>query len=93
MLPTVASLPAIWVFTGLWGSFFWYEINKDNPRNPEWVSWPVIAAPFLFLAVAGAAIYFARGARVFTALYVAVNLYFMLTMWLLATMAISGDWI
>jgi hypothetical protein len=86
-------LPAIWIFVGLWGAWFWYEWEFGKPPNPGWVFYAHKAAPFVMILVAAYLIWRLRGARLFVATFAVANFYFLLVMWFLAGMAISGDWL
>ena len=86
-------LPVIWIFVGLWGAWFWRAWEKNPPANPDWVFYPVKAAPVLMVMLTLFLIWRLRGARMFVATFAAVNFYFLLAMWFLAGMAITGDWL
>lgn len=93
LLPVIVALPAIWIFVGLWAGMFWYDWAHPGPRNPAWVVFPVIIAPWLSILIAGFFLIRIAGVRLFTACYAVVNLYFTLAICLLAGMAISGSWL
>jgi hypothetical protein len=57
------------------------------------VFYPHNAAPIVMVLVAAYLVWRLRGARLFTATFAAVNMYFMLAMHVLAGMAITGDWL
>jgi hypothetical protein len=90
----LAIMPMMWIFVGLWGSYFW----KD-PRalpivpNPEWVTYVIGASLLIFLVCGLGAITCFRGARWFVTIYFAINLYFMLAMSFLSTQAVTGEWL
>jgi len=86
-------LPAIWTFVGLWGAWFWRAWEKGAPPNPGWVTYPLKATPVIMLALTIFLVWRLRRAEVFTATFAVVNFYFLFMMWLLASMAISGDWL
>lgn len=87
-------LPAIWMFVGVWGGYFWLDWQrKPFIRNPAWVNWPVDCGFWLFLLIAMILIGYLRNGRTFATLFALVNLYFMLGMSLLAGMALSGTWL
>ena len=94
LLLMVLCLPAIWLAIGFWGGFFWLDM-RDGPivRNPDWVEYPLVAAPFLFLLAVAVFTWRLRGARVFTLIYSFVNLYFVVAMSFLSGMAVTGSWL
>ncbi len=90
----LAALPAMWIFIGLWGSYFWLDLGKHPvTRNPAWVDWPIEFGLWVFLALAATLVFYLKNGRTFTVLFTALNLYFVLGMTLLATMAVSGKWL
>ena len=89
----LALLPITWVFVGIWGGYFWIDWHQGSPRNPAWVAWPVNYGFWVFLLVSAVLILALRNGRAFAALFTLVNLYFMLAMSLLASMAITGVWL
>ena len=86
--------PALWIFVGLWGSYFWIDLQKKPfVPNPGWVH-PVIAVNLAAFLLSGIGlIIYLRGARVFATIYLIINLFFVLAMSLLASMAITGTWL
>lgn len=86
-------LPLVWIFVGLWGAYFWLDWQNAQARYPAWLVWPADGA--LPAAVFLSVVLFAsmKGARVFTAAFAALNLYFTLSMSLLARMAVTGHWL
>ncbi len=91
-LPCLMILPALWIFLGVWGAYFAYQWGVDQPKNPDWVSWPIAITIFVFAIAWVFLLIFLKGARVVTLLFGIWNLYFMLVMTLLAAMSISGNW-
>lgn len=90
----LSVLPVFWIFVGLWGGFFWVDANPNRYHpNPWWVVWPVQYGLLVFIAVAATLIIYMRQGRTFAALFVAINLYLMLGMTLMAGMAVSGTWL
>lgn len=90
----LSVLPALWIFVGLWGGFFWVDVNPSRYHpNPWWVVWPVQYGLLVFMAVAAILIIYIRQGRTFVALFVAINLYLMLGMTFMAGMAVTGDWL
>jgi hypothetical protein len=86
-------VPAIWIFVGLWGGWFWYDWQNHATRNPSWVSYPVDGALPVLLILNFHLIRRLNGARVFVAAFMLVNIYFTLSMSFLAGMAITGEWL
>ena len=87
-------LPAIWVFAGLWGGFFWVDWQHKPPApNPGWTRIPIDVAPWLSLVVSGIFISRAKGARWFATAYAAINVYFTLFMSFMSIMAVTGTWL
>lgn len=90
----LAVLPAIWIFTGLWGGAFWADwTNMPFVPNPAWVKYVLTVSVAAFLICGMGTILLFREARVFAAIYVVINLYFMAMMYFLATMAVTGVWL
>jgi hypothetical protein len=89
----LAALPAVWIFMGLWGSWFWRAWETGAPPNPQWTIWLILAGPIVALALSIWLIWWLRGARLFVLVFSVVNLYFVFAMYLLAAMAITGDWL
>jgi hypothetical protein len=90
----LAALPGMWIFIGLWGSYFWLDLGKHPvTRNPAWVSWPIDFGLWAFIAIAAALVFYLKNGRTFAVLFTALNLYFVLGMSFLAAMAVSGDWL
>jgi hypothetical protein len=88
-LSLLALLPAIWIFVGLWGGYFW----RHSEPNPEWVLYPLRVGIWVFSALAIGLIVCLREARWFVLLFILLNFYFMLAMTMLASMAVTGDWL
>jgi hypothetical protein len=87
-------LPAVWIFMGLWGDYFWMRWEHTPViRNPRWVLIVVDAGIWIYLAIAAALILYLREARLFVVTFALLNFYFVLTMTLLASMAVTGDWL
>jgi hypothetical protein len=88
------ALPAMWIFIGLWGGYFWIDwAKKPFVPNPAWVLLPVRWGIWVFLLLGIAAVAYLQGGRWFAAIFFVINLYFMLSMLLLSGMAITGDWL
>ena len=86
--------PALWIFIGLWGSFFWIDVQKKPfVPNPEWVHQVIVVNLLAFLLSGIGLIIYLRGARVFATIYLIINLFFVLAMSFLASMAITGTWL
>lgn len=92
-LAFLLTLPVFWLFEGLWGAYHWYDWQTGGPRNPAWVLRVLDAATLLFLFMWAIFLVWLKGARAFTLAVGFANLYFVLVMWLLATMAITGNWL
>jgi hypothetical protein len=93
-LSLLAVLPLIWIFVGLWGGYFWIDWQKRPfVPHPDWVLYPVRFGLWVFLAYALAMIVYLRGVRLAVVLFALINLHFMLTMTLLASMAVTGTWL
>jgi hypothetical protein len=87
-------LPAVWIFVGLWGSYFWLDWQKfPVVPNPPWVAATVMASMAVFLLLGIGLIVYLRGARWFAAIYFVINLYFTLAISFLSDMAITGNWL
>jgi hypothetical protein len=91
--PLLLLLPAIWLFVQIWGAWFWRYWEKHAPSNPDWVFYPVEAAPFLMLVGSLWLIWKLRGARLFVATFAVTNFYFLLVICFLVLMAMTGDWL
>ncbi len=89
----LAMLPAMWAFVGIWGGYFWVDWQQGGPRNPAWVMWPVNYGLWTFLFVSTILVFALRNGRAFAASFALTNLYFMLFMSFLASMAVTGDWL
>jgi hypothetical protein len=61
--------------------------------NPAWVKYVLTVSVAAFLICGMGTILLFREARVFAAIYVVINLYFMAMMYFLATMAVTGVWL
>ncbi len=90
----LAALPALWIFVGLWGGYFWIDWTaKPFAPYPDWVHIPVAWGSWIFLLVGIAAVAYLRGGRSFAAIFFIINLYFMAAMTFLSAMAITGTWL
>jgi hypothetical protein len=90
----LTPLPLLWIFVGLWGGLFWVDWHKTPfVPNPQWIGLVVTLAVGVYVAGAIALIVYLRGIRLFVTLFAVLNLYFMLAMAALSSMAISGTWI
>jgi hypothetical protein len=88
------TLPAIWILIGLLGGYYWVDWqHAPAQHSPPWVKFIVGHGIFAFLLIGLATILYLRGARWFASVYFVINLYFMITMTLLASMAVTGDWL
>ncbi|MEH2480182.1 magnesium-transporting ATPase (P-type) [Nitrobacteraceae bacterium AZCC 2146] len=88
------TLPAIWILVGLLGGYYWVDWQHvPMQRSPPWVQFIVGYGIFAFLVVGLATIIYLKGARWFASVYFVINLYFMLTMTFLASMAVTGNWL
>jgi hypothetical protein len=93
-LSLLALLPLIWISVGVWGGHFWLNWEKTPfVKNPDWVIYPVKFGIWAFLAIAAGLMVYLREAWLFVLLFIGVNLYFMLSMTLLAGMAVTGTWL
>ena len=86
-------LPLIWTFIGLWGAYFWLDWQKSGAHNPGWTQWPPMYGLWAFAIAALVVIVYARGGRLFAAVFSLANLYFMLGITLLSHMAVTGEWL
>jgi hypothetical protein len=87
-------LPTIWILIGLLGGYYWVDLKQvPTQLSPPWVRFIVGYGVFAFLPVGLASIIYLKGARIFALIFFAINLYFMLAMTLLASMAVTGDWL
>jgi hypothetical protein len=91
-LPYLLLLPLPWIVSGLWGGYFWREWEKHAPANPWWILSLPHAAVLIQIAISIFLLVWMRGAAALTLAFGVVNLYFALFVWLLAGMALSGDW-
>jgi hypothetical protein len=90
----LAVLPLLWIFVALWGGFFWVDWQaKPLVPNPRWVGLVVLLAIGIYVAGSIALIVYLRGIRLFVTLFAVLNLFFMLAIAALSSMAISGDWL
>ncbi len=88
------TLPAIWILTGLLGGYYWVDWQHvPVQHSPPWVQLIVSYSIFVFLLAGLATILYLRGARAFASIYFLLNLYFMIAMWFLAGMAVTGNWL
>jgi hypothetical protein len=87
-------LPAMWILVGLWGGYFWLHWERRPLiHNPDWVKWPLLPAVAVFVVIGGALIVYLKGIRIPVTLFFLLNLYFMLMMTFLASMAVTGTWL
>jgi hypothetical protein len=87
------TLPAIWIFIGLIGGYYWVDTRQMPMQNsPPWVQFVASYSIFAFLLVGLAIIIWLKGMRQFASIYFIVNFYFMIAMTLLAGMAVTGNW-
>jgi len=90
----LAIQPAIWIFVGLWGGYFWVDTQTfPFVPNPEWVINAIGVSLLIFLLSGLGTIAYLRGARWFAAIYFVINLYFMLAISFSSSMAITGNWL
>ena len=90
----LAILPALWIFIGLWGGYFWLDWqHKPAVLNPNWVLYPINFGLWIYIACAAGLIAYLSGARLFATLFALLNLYFMVAMTFLASMAVTGTWL
>jgi hypothetical protein len=87
----LVSLPAIWIFIGLWGGWWWRHNN--TPPNPEWMLDVVRVFVLLEFAAAIVLVWWLQGIRPLVAAVSLLNVYFTLSIAFLAGMAISGTWL
>jgi hypothetical protein len=86
--------PAQWILTGLLGAYYWIDwAQVPVQRAPGWVLPALQVNALLFFAVGLVCVLYLKGARWFAGVYWTINLYFMLSMNLLAAMAVTGDWL
>ena len=88
----LSVLPIVWIVVGLWGVVFWKSPDFLAP-HPPWKEWPINIAIPVTIILSGTLLVCLRGARVFTAIFVLVNLYFCFMMTLMAGMAVTGVWL
>lgn len=90
----LAAMPTMWIFVGLWGSYFWKD-PRSFPfvPHPEWVTYVIVVSLLTFLLYGLGTIAYLRGARWFAAIYFVINLYFMLALSFLSAQAVTGDWL
>ncbi|HET6839348.1 MAG TPA: hypothetical protein VFH41_06385 [Bradyrhizobium sp.] len=87
-------LPALWIFSGLLGGYYWMDWARAPVQySPGWVLFALKYSLLAFFLVGLLSIIFLRGARWFATLCFVINLYFMITMTLLSSMAVTGDWL
>jgi hypothetical protein len=83
-------LPALWIVTGLLGGFYWVDgARVSTPWVPIALQFNLIS----FLLIGLISIFYLKNARGFAGICFVINLYFMLTMYLLPSMAVTGDWL
>jgi hypothetical protein len=88
------ALPAIWILVGLLGGSYWVDTSQvPVQQSSAWVQFIVNYGIFAFLIAAATIIFYLKGARWFASIWSFINLYFMLSMHLLAGMAITGVWL
>jgi hypothetical protein len=88
------TLPLLWIFVAIWGGLFSVDWQaKPFVPNPQWVGLVVLLAIGLYVTGSIALIVYLRGIRLFVTLFAVLNLFFMLAISALASMAISGDWL
>jgi len=92
-LVSLLILPFLWIFIGIWGAYFWLDWQTAGATNPEWVQIPINTVLPLSAVVGVLLIIFLKGARAFAAAFTIANLYFVLAMSFLASMATSGIWL
>lgn len=86
-------LPALWVGVGLWGARFWLDWQNAEELHPDWMLWPAEYSLAVGGLIALGVIIFAARARLFALSFSIVNLYFLLSMSFLASMALTGVWL
>jgi hypothetical protein len=83
-------LPLPWIFIGVWGAWWFYS---GGPRNPDWVNLPVGIGVVVEILLIVGLVYWLRGIRLVAAIFCLLNLYLLLAMAFIASMAISGTWL
>ncbi|MDB5597396.1 MAG: hypothetical protein JWM36_4357 [Hyphomicrobiales bacterium] len=84
----------MWIIIGLLGGYYWgnWQHIPAQP-SPPWVKFVVAYGIMAFLPIGLATIVYLKGARLFASIYFLINSYFMLSMSLLSSMAVTGDWL
>ena len=92
LMPLLVTLPAIWIFLGLWGSFFWADW-AHGVRNPHWIVEIESVGLYFFPVAAAFFVWGLPGARLFALVYAVINFYFTFAVAVLAGMAVGGVWL
>jgi hypothetical protein len=88
------ALPVIWILIGLLGGFYWLDTSQVPVKvSPAWVKFIVNYGIIAYLIAGAALVFHLKGARWFAFIWFLINLYFMLSMTLLSSMAINGVWL
>jgi len=87
-------LPVLWILTGLLGGCYWVDWARVPVQYPPpWVLYALNFNILSFLLIGLISVVFLKGARWFASIYFVVNLYFMIAMTFLSSMAVTGDWL
>lgn len=94
LLSPIVCLPPIWIFVGLWGGAFRWDVQQHvSPRpDPGWLLLPVNLALPLTLLLGGYFVWRLKDARRFALINLLINAYLVFFIGLMATMAITGIW-
>lgn len=86
--------PTFWIMTGLLGGYYRLDLSHVPVlKSPQWVQFIAGYSIFAFLLFALITIIYLKGGRWFASIWIVINLYFMIIMTLLASMAVTGDWL
>lgn len=91
VLLVILGLPIFWLLILTWGQAF-FASSRAYP-NPGWVIATAKAAPWLYALLGILCVWILPKARVLTAAYSLLNLYFVLVSTFIAAMAVTGVWL
>jgi hypothetical protein len=88
-------MPMFWIFAAAWGLYFFIEPNRGVQPGwvADWVGYPLLAAPILYVVAC-----FVIAARLpesgpFFLPYSIANLYLVVIVSFISSMAVSGTWL